>query len=1209
MKRNRTECDCRSYGYSAREAGRGKLRYKGRDGVSGMDRQRIFEILGIEETKEEERIREAYRSKLVSVNPEDNPEGFKRLREAYERALSLARQQEETENEADPDSPVSLFLKEAEGIYRSLSSRLDVKAWERLLKNDLLDDLELGEETKWRFFGYLADNYRVPAAVWRVFDHVFGIVANAEEFKERLPENFVDFMVWKCEEGVEGTDFPFDKLEGEDTADYDAFINQYNELASLMSQEEEDREGWLKKIGQKFVFMDGFGISHPWYDMEKAKYQSACGQKEEAVQMVHTLWEGGEKDRRMLLAGADVLKECGEEEEASGVYHSLLEQKDLFGEDIYKASIALAELCIRKQEWEEGREYAQQARKYYNTQKAFELLEQCNTEMITLYSGEKADEMSVKTAISLAWAYIQNGREEDGLEFFRQHPLLEEDTVKCRQVRTVLFMSCGLGEETKAEAEAWRKCLAEEEGACQEEGKSKESNSYWVAQSYEMEGKAFQMGYAKLEDQEGEEAQRLKKAAQEAFDQAVSLQPEEIDFLLAKLLFFRELKDYEGMLELCGKMKAVDNGYFWAYYYAQEAYEGLGKAQEVVDSFYQAKEIYNGMPEIYERAARVFWEYRQYSEVESILKQAQEAEVSSYYLRLRRLELMERMAKDAQELKQADAYAGELIAQMEEEKEVDAKTLSDVYLQRVYIHDEENAEEFRHIGNMETWAKRSVELSDNLRNRYFLGRLYVEYFEDAKPAYEHLKICEERGMDFEWMYYYIARSLESHAKWEEAIRYYIKAHEKNPDEYDFIWRIVWLYRWKYSWAAQEEYYEKSMHYLNLHLEKFGENPRELWQLSDFHARRREYELALEEIERALEDVTVSRNWGHKAFLLEMLGRREAATFFYRKGIEADRRDGKDYKYGYSQMHDFFCETRQYRRGLNWFRGVMNQMQTEEGRKINLGYIAYYYGVLKKWEKALETLGKRYGGTSLTEYVCNNWEDEGNRLDDLLDLYQKYASKTELRRRAEEAVGLLEGEGAANLKESHGGRQGAYMQIAYCYANYLMEQETGLVYFQKALEEARQTQAGKDSNDYRRILRELMRCCWRLGDLEQAKEYQALHRESLELLYADCGDLGRDAEELYAGDCSCGKANIYCLFTVSYFCGEYEKAREYLERMVKSKWCWNCARKGCTEELECKGYMALHEGKVEEAIRHFEQAIACSGRGNDDAAKELRLLKG
>ena len=59
-----------------------------------MEKNRIFEILGIGETKEEREIKKAYREKLVTVNPEDNPEGFQRLREAYEEALILIRKPE-----------------------------------------------------------------------------------------------------------------------------------------------------------------------------------------------------------------------------------------------------------------------------------------------------------------------------------------------------------------------------------------------------------------------------------------------------------------------------------------------------------------------------------------------------------------------------------------------------------------------------------------------------------------------------------------------------------------------------------------------------------------------------------------------------------------------------------------------------------------------------------------------------------------------------------------------------------------------------------------------------------------------------------------------------------------------------------------------------------------------------------------------------------
>lgn len=64
-----------------------------------MDEKQIWLVLETEPTKEEEQIKQAYRKKLARTNPEDDPEGFKRLREAYEQALRLAAQTQEPEEE------------------------------------------------------------------------------------------------------------------------------------------------------------------------------------------------------------------------------------------------------------------------------------------------------------------------------------------------------------------------------------------------------------------------------------------------------------------------------------------------------------------------------------------------------------------------------------------------------------------------------------------------------------------------------------------------------------------------------------------------------------------------------------------------------------------------------------------------------------------------------------------------------------------------------------------------------------------------------------------------------------------------------------------------------------------------------------------------------------------------------------------------------
>ena len=63
-----------------------------------MDETISFSILEIEKTKDKQVIQDAYRRLLVKVNPEDDPEGFKRLREAYEAANAYADRPEELKN-------------------------------------------------------------------------------------------------------------------------------------------------------------------------------------------------------------------------------------------------------------------------------------------------------------------------------------------------------------------------------------------------------------------------------------------------------------------------------------------------------------------------------------------------------------------------------------------------------------------------------------------------------------------------------------------------------------------------------------------------------------------------------------------------------------------------------------------------------------------------------------------------------------------------------------------------------------------------------------------------------------------------------------------------------------------------------------------------------------------------------------------------------
>lgn len=185
----------------------------------------IWKIIGIEATSDISAIRKAYAAKVKLCRPDEDPEGFGKLREAYESALNIAKQRTLTDSSSSrlseiefdgsannedskatsfsnlkrtdvvkdvvhppEESAVEFFTSSTESIYdifgkmeelyHDFFKRIEIKNWEDILKSDYYLDIQIKTSNRPAMLHFFAEHPVLPKAVWVLMDQEFGWTDN-----------------------------------------------------------------------------------------------------------------------------------------------------------------------------------------------------------------------------------------------------------------------------------------------------------------------------------------------------------------------------------------------------------------------------------------------------------------------------------------------------------------------------------------------------------------------------------------------------------------------------------------------------------------------------------------------------------------------------------------------------------------------------------------------------------------------------------------------------------------------------------------------------------------------------------------------------------------------------------------------------------------------------------------------------------------------
>lgn len=988
-----------------------------------------WSILGIEETKDKEKIKEAYMNKLTEVNPEDNPEGFKSLRRAYEEVLELADEIDEPE---DDSSELGIWTKKVTNTYNTFSKRINEDSWKEILDDEICIGLDTRDEACNALLKFLMDYYYLPHNIWNLLDSYLDLKERKEELYESFPYQFIDYVIYNI-------DYPsslkYDLFEINDEKDYETWIRLYYKIRQDINNRE------MEKVETSLKEIEDLDIYHPYLNVLKVRYLIINDNTIDARKICTPLLEKYPNDISIVYCMAEIEWTEKNIDEAGIYYEKCLE---ILPND-FNSMTGLADVYLEQEKLDEAKDmYIELIRRSRYDNYIRNKMIEVNDKLIEKYKVEIEENLEdISKKFRLAWCCYENYKYDECISVAKMiEPKEREDKRQCYDLLGRAFSALGKYSEAFEFFDKW---IEDEEKTINdeiEENKAELTENNDEDKESERKGRLSYVYY-----QKGKQLFYLNRYEEsiECFNKSIEKCNNDISSLDYKANALNRLGRFEESLEVSEKALSLDDSQATIYVNKAEALYELGYYRDSMEACDYAISIYQYFSKPYLIKMKIYFEYDEFEKMIDIANEFEQFQIDDNDIKLYKAKALRNLDKVCE----AEDICKKIIETYKDENgDFNIENANNkVYYELALVECDKND-----LDEAIKYLNLSLKINSNdLDNYYLRGYIYRKKGEfdlalkdydftiknSSKNEFSYLKkaeIFEEKNeLNLAIKFYKKVLELnpehptannslgeiyENQNDDDTALEYFTRQIEIDPSEYQYIHRGILHSRNNRMEESKSDYeealrinpnstfaynnigclykniceYEKAIYYFKKSINviedtdfvnPFNNIARCYIELKDNEMALKYYNIGIEKIPN--EDSL----YYNKAKLYRRMKLYEESIDSYKQGLKIENIDKEDY---YDEIGDVYRAMKDYKKALDWYEKIVSINPKHSFVYRSMGYV---YEEINEYDKAIKCFLKQIkvdGGKPINYLsIADTYSKMGKKLSAIMN-YKKSLRK-------------------------------------------------------------------------------------------------------------------------------------------------------------------------------------------------------------------------